>query len=98
MFSKEEQEAMFDRIPYGADEPLVVESENRHFRKMVADANLNGDFIITVGHGYYRPIPGIDDDDANYYLARELCRARAILYKRKKMKETYKNRKEIVNG
>ena len=99
MNRKEEQEALFERIPYGSKEPLVVDvQKNRYFRKLVADANLDGDCIINVDGGYYRPIPGEDDDDFNYYSARELNRARAILYKRKKMKETYANRKEIIDG
>lgn len=67
-------------------------------KKMVQYANQNGDCIINVGGGYFRPIPGKDDEDADYYFARELHRAREILYKRKRMREAYENRKEIING
>lgn len=106
MFTKEEQEAMFSRIPYGAEDPLVVANNNNIFRKMVADANKNGDCIINVGKGYFRPIPGVDDSDFDYYMSREHHRATEILYKRKRMKEAYRNMytlqlgfgKEILNG
>lgn len=96
--TKAEQESMFDQIPFGSKEPLYMENNNITFRKMVAEANKNGDCIINVGRGYYRPIPGKDDEDVDYYFARELHRAREILYKRKKMREAYENRKEIING
>ena len=96
--NKTEQEAMFDRIPYGSNEPLYVENSNIVFRRMVQYANQNGDCIINVGGGYFRPIPGKDDEDADYYFARELHRAREILYKRKRMREAYENRKEIISG
>jgi hypothetical protein len=105
-FTKEEQMAMMDRIPYGSDSPLIVDNCNTYFRKLVAEANKNGDCIINVGRGYYRPIPGKDDEDIDYYFARELHRAREILYKRKRMKAAYKNMsmvqltmgKELWNG
>lgn len=105
-FTKEEQTALMDKIPYGSSRPLIVANNNITFRKLVAEANKNGDCIINVGSGYYRPIPGEDDEDVDYYFARELHRAREILYKRKRMKSAYKNMsmvqltmgKELWNG
>lgn len=85
---------LFEQIPDGSDEPLYVENSNYTFRKMVAQANAKGDCIINISGGYYRPIPGKDDDEVAHYFARELHRARAILYKRLKMKEAYIKRKE----
>lgn len=85
---------LFEQIQDGNDEPLYVENSNYTFRKMVAQANAKGDCIINIRGGYYRPIPGKDDDEVAHYFARELHRARAILYKRLKMKEAYTKRKE----
>lgn len=85
---------LFEQIPDGKDEPLYVENSNYVFRRMVADANANGDCIINIHKGYYRPIPGEDDKEVEHYLARELHRARAILYKRLKMKEAYERKGE----
>ena len=90
----EKAKALFEQIPYGSDNPLVVENGNTPFRLMVAKANQNGDCIINVDKGYYRPIPGQDDEEVEHYFARELHRARAILYKRMQMKEAYRKRKE----
>ncbi len=90
----EEAQSLFEKIPDGSRHPLVVDNSNTFFRKLVADANKNGDCIININSGYYRPIPGEDDAEMNHYLARELHRARAILYKRKKMKEAYMERRE----
>lgn len=92
MLAKEQAKELFDRIPNGSKNPLVVENSNTYFRALVAKANENGDCIINVDRGYYRPIPGEDDEEAEHYFARELHRARAILYKRKKMKEAYADR------
>lgn len=91
---KEEAQRLFDSIPLGSENPLVVDNGNTVFRMMVADANKKGDCIINVDKGYYRPIPGQDDDEVEHYLARELHRARAILYKRMQMKEAYQRRKK----
>lgn len=85
---------LFEQIPDGADNPLFVENSNTRFRALVAKANTNGDCIINVDNGYYRPIPGKDDEEVAHYFARELHRARAILYKRLKMKETYERKGE----
>lgn len=84
---------LFDKIPDGSKDPLVVDNRNTIFRKLVADANKNGDCIININSGYYRPIPGEDDAEMEHYLARELHRAREILFKRMKMKDSYISRK-----
>ena len=60
---------------------------------LVAEANRSGDCIINIRGGYYRPIPTVDDDEVAHYFARELHRARAILYKREQMKKAYADRK-----
>ena len=54
--------------------------EDRRFRKKIEIANNEGDCIINVGNGYYRPVPGdeIDEKELNEYLAKELHRARVI--------------------
>lgn len=93
MCKTEQAKALFAKIPTGSEEPLYVENSNHVFRRMVAEANVNGDCIINISGGYYRPIPGEDDEEVAHYFARELHRARAILYKRMKMKEAYERRK-----
>lgn len=88
--------SLFERIPNGSEDPLKVPGgsiESREFRKEVAHANRSGDCIINLGSGYYRPVPFEDDKDVEMYLASELHRARAILYKRAKMKESYNRRR-----
>lgn len=64
---------------------------DRFLRKMIEKANNNGDCIINVGNGIYRPIPGdpVDEKELDEYLAKELHRARAIHLKRLCMKKTF---------
>ena len=86
-------------IPYGHREPLKRsnnKAQDRRERKEVERANLNGDCIINVGNGWYRPVPGdaVDEKEFTEYLAKELSRARAILVKRMKMKEAFAERSE----
>lgn len=48
-------------IPYGHEKPLqrpVNTYEDRALRRSIETANNNGDCIINVGAGYYRPVPG----------------------------------------
>ena len=87
---------LFNMIPDGSKNPLYVENANTEFRTMVAKANKNGDCIINIRGGYFRPIPGEDDAYVDHYFARELHRAREIQYKRMKMKEAYQKRKETL--
>lgn len=87
-------------IPYGHTEPLQRPAnsyEDRVLRKSIEDANRNGDCIINVGGGYYRPIPGdlVDEKELNEYLAQELHRARAIQSKRLAMKLAFERRREV---
>lgn len=87
-------------IPYGHARPLLRPTksyEDRALRKNIEDANRNGDCIINVGAGYYRPIPGdpVDEKELNEYLAQELHRARAIQSKRLAMKLAFERRREV---
>ena len=89
----------FVRIPDGHKNAIqrpwnrVVD---RCLRKMIEKANNNGDCIINVGNGIYRPIPGdpVDEKELNEYLAKELHRARAIQLKRLCMKKTFEGRRD----
>ena len=53
--------------------------------------------MINVGHGIYRPVPGdtIDEAELREYLAKDLSRARNVLYKRKKMSKTFERWREV---
>lgn len=87
-------------IPYGHKKPLPRMPDpvkDRKFRKMVEDANNDGDCIINVGNGYYRPVPGdpVDEKELQEYLAKDLHRARAVLKKRLSMKMTFERWREI---
>ena len=66
-------------------------SVDRIFRNMVEKANCNGDCIINVGKGVFRPIPSDPVDEAAFheYIAKDLHRARAIQLKQLCMKQTY---------
>ena len=84
----------FARIPDGRKNAIqrpwnrVVD---RCLRKMIEKANNNGDCIINVGNGIYRPIPGdpVDEKELNEYLNKEFHRARSIQLKRLCMKKTF---------
>lgn len=84
----------FDRIPDGHQNAMKRPwdtSTDRVLRKMIEKANNDGDCIINVGEGIYRPVPGnmVDEAQLNKYLGKELHRARAILFKRECMKQTF---------
>ena len=90
----------FLRIPDGHKNPLPRPSDastDIAFRELVESANKNGDCIINVGSGYYRPLPGdeIDEKEFNEYLAKDLSRARQVLLKRMKMKDAFRKRIDI---
>ena len=94
MSSKEKAEDYFNRISDGhrnAIQRPADPSVDRIFRNMVEKANCNGDCIINVGKGVFRPIPGDPVDEAAFheYIAKDLHRARAIQLKRLCMKQTY---------
>lgn len=90
----------FLRIPDGHKYPLPRPSDastDRAFRELVENANKNGDCIINVGSGYYRPLPGdeVDEKEFNEYLAKDLSRARQVLLKRMRMKDAFRKRIDI---
>ena len=91
---KSEAEILFDKIGTGAAyavrrprDPKV----DRQLRRLIAEANSNGDCIINVATGYFRP--GDDDSvEAETYFAQERSRAREILHKIRRMEEVYDRR------
>ena len=90
----EQAKEYFDRIPDGHKNAIQRpwnRMVDRSLRKMIERANNNGDCIINVGNGIYRPIPGdpVDEKELNEYLGKELHRARAIQIKRLSMKQTF---------
>lgn len=87
-------------IPYGHRDPMKRPAdpyEDRVLRKSIENANNDGDCIINVGSGYYRPVPGdvVDEKEFEEYMAKDLHRARAILKKRFSMKMAFERRREI---
>lgn len=70
--------------------------KDRIFRKQIEEFNKTGGCIINTGEGYYIPNPSDPEDEKAYkkYMAKELKRARSILYKRMKMREAYEQLKE----
>lgn len=91
---KENAQGYFDRIPFGHKNAIQRPWDNstdRELRRMIESANNNGDCIINVGKGYFRPMPGdeVDEGMLKRYLAKELSRARSIQIKRLSMKQAY---------
>ena len=89
-----------ENIPYGHENAVQRPAnplEDRKLRKEIERANRNGDCVINVGHGIYRPVPGgpIDEAELREYLAKDLSRARNVLYKRKKMSKTFERWREV---
>lgn len=87
-------------IPYGHNKPMQRPSnvcEDRQLRLKIEKANNEGDCIINVGNGYYRPVPGdaVDEKELDEYFAKELHRARAIQKKRLSMKMAFERRREV---
>lgn len=77
----------FNRIPDGHAHAMARpwnKVVDRSLRRLIEKANNNGDCIINVGEGIYRPVPGdpVDEKELKQYLAKELHRARAIQLKR----------------
>ena len=100
MLKKSKATQLFSRIPNGHANPLRRPSDSytdRRLREMVEDANNNGDCIINVGSGYYRPLPNdeVDEKELHEYLNKELSRARKIHKKRLAMKIAFEKRKEF---
>lgn len=87
-------------IPYGHENAISRPADriqDRLLRSKIEKANNDGDCIINVGYGYYRPVPGdpVDEKELNEYLAKELSRARAVLKKRLSMKLTFERWREV---
>lgn len=87
-------------IPYGHENAIQRPSnsiEDRKLRDAISKANSNGDCIINVGNGIYRPVPGdpTDESELNEYLAKELHRARVIQAKRLAMRMTFERWREV---
>lgn len=73
------------------------ESIDRQLRILVEEANHNGDCIINVGNGYYRPIPGdpVDELEFKEYTSKDDSRADKLWSKIYSMHTTFDNwRKE----
>lgn len=90
---------MLENIKYGHRNLLKRPGNpfaDRKLRKQIEDANSNGDCIINVGNGYYRPVPGdpVDEKELQEYLAKEFSRARKIQLKRLKMKFAFERWRE----
>jgi hypothetical protein len=85
---KSRAEILFDSIQTGKENALKVHNSFYDFRKLVAEANKNGDCIINTGCGYYRPGPD-DEEELKHYLYREIHRATEITNKVDAMRETY---------
>ena len=95
----EQAKEYFDRIPDGHKNAIQRpwnRSVDRNLRSMIERANNNGDCIINVGEGIYRPVPGdpVDEKELNEYLNKELHRARSIQLKRLCMKKTFEGWKD----
>ena len=71
---------------------------DRALRDLVKVANENGDCIINVGHGYYRPIPGdpVDELELKEYLMKEKSRADTVLSKIDFMVIAFENRRKEI--
>lgn len=73
------------------------ESIDRQLRILVEEANHNGDCIINVGNGYYRPIPGdpVDELELKEYISKDDSRADKLWSKIYSMRTAFDNwRKE----
>ena len=91
---KSEAEMLFDKIGTGAYYAVKRPKDakvDRQLRRLIADANMNGDCIINDGSGYFRP--GEEDDVAfEAYCAAERHRGWEILHKVNRMEETFERR------
>ena len=89
-----------ENIPFGHDNAVQRPAnpiDDRILRSKIENANRNGDCIINVGHGYYRPDPNdkTDESEFNEYMSKELSRARKIQSKRLHMKMTFERWREV---
>lgn len=91
---------MLELIPHGHANALPRPADpvkDRALRSEIEKANNDGDCIINVGKGYYRPVPGdpVDEKELGEYLAKELHRARAVQKKRLNMRLTFERWREV---
>lgn len=94
MTTREKAESYFNRIADGHKHAIARPYDrnvDRSLRFMINKANNNGDCIINVGEGIFRPIPGDPVDEAAFhkYTAQDLHRAREIQLKRLCMIQTF---------
>lgn len=94
-------EEYFEKIPDGHEKAMkrpAKPSTDRALRKLIENANKNGDCIINIGEGIFRPVPGDIEDERQLkiYLGKELHRARTIQLKRLKMKMTFEGWKDEI--
>ena len=87
MHRESKAEQLFLRIPDGHENPLRRPSDSytdRVLRRMVEDANNEGDCIINVGRGYYRPLPNdpVDVKEFHEYMNKEQHHIRSMQTKR----------------
>lgn len=84
----------FEQIGDDSSKPLRRPKDpavDRAFRRLIQEANMNGDYIINLGEGYYRP--GKDEFvDLAEYLLKEQARAREIMSKCVEMRKAYNRR------
>ena len=96
---KSEAEILFDKIGTGAAYAVRRPKDakvDRQLRRLIADANMNGDCIINDGSGYFRP--GEEDDVAfEAYCAAERHRGWEILHKINRMEEVFERRYQSDN-
>ena len=96
---KSEAERLFDKIGTGAYYALRRPKDarvDRQLRRLISEANANGDCIINDGSGYFRP--GEEDDmAAEAYFAQERHRAWEILHKISRMEEKFEERYQNGN-
>lgn len=101
--TRDRAQEYFDRIPDGHRNAIQRPADmnvDRAFRKMIEIANNNGDCIVNIGDGVFRPVPGdpVDEKALNEYLGKELHRARAIQLKRLCMKTAFESWKRQVDS
>lgn len=81
---------LFKMIPTGSENILYVPNDDSYFRKLVQNANNNGDCIINIRNGYFRPSKSETDARmVDAYIAREMHRAISIIKKCKAMRLSY---------
>lgn len=90
----EQAKEYFDRIPDGHRNTMRRpwnQSVDRTLRDMIERANCNGDCIINVGNGIYRPIPSdpVDTKEFHEYIAKDKSRAKSLLLKTECMETAF---------